>query len=272
MGICGMALTLGSVEIFRWNKYEVAEIDLPYDDENTILLLHGEEIADSSKDSKTLTNTSVAVSSAQSKFGGKSLYFNGSARVTFPAIDFGSGNFTIDWWEYVTSSSSKSRFSSAYTTGNVCGGILFGYNSTLVYASSALNSVWDLIGGTTGLSNTLNTWVHWAFVREGTTLTSYRNGVKFASMTLSGAIAYNAAYPASVGDYRAGDPAPFIGYIDEFRISNVARWCANFTPPASPYSVSGVGKGDLVGEVKSLNSNAYPDGGVQDGYYYERVV
>lgn len=31
---------------------------------------------------------------------------------------------------------------------------------------------------------------------------------------------------------------PYQGYIDEFRISNTARWTSNFTPPTSEYSLS----------------------------------
>ena len=31
-------------------------------------------------------------------------------------------------------------------------------------------------------------------------------------------------------------PREFDGYIDEIRISNVARWTAAFTPPTAPYT------------------------------------
>lgn len=208
---------------------------VPYD-ENTLLLLHGDDLSDSSKNGLTITNSGVVVSDVQSKFGGKSLYFNGSSRITFPAINFGSGDFTIDWWEYVTSSSSKCRFASSYTSeSSVYGGLVCGYGGTNLYAGSAINNSFNIVNGTAMLSNTLNTWVHWAIVRNGTTLITYRNGVKFASVAFSGSLAYSTNYPAVIGDYRAGDHAQFIGYIDEFRISNIARWTANFTPPTEAY-------------------------------------
>ena len=205
-------------------------------DKNTLLLLHGENFVDYSKNSLSVGNSGVTISSEKSRFGSNSFYFNGSARLTIPQIAFGSSDFTIDWWEYVTSSNSKVRFSSAYTTGNVCGGILLGYAGTQVYSSSNFHySSWDLVSGAAMFSNTLNQWVHWATVRNGNTLTTYRNGTKFASTSISGSIATDNQYSMVIGDYRDGDHAPFIGYIDEFRISDVARWTSDFTPPIEAY-------------------------------------
>lgn len=208
----------------------------PRYDENTLLLLHGENFKDYSKFARTITNNGVTVSTAKSKFGGSSLYFNGSSCLLLsPPLQFYSGDFTIDWWEYVTNSGSKARFSSAYSDATF-GGILLGYGGTAVYASSSLhNSSWSLINGTTMFSNTLNAWVHWAVVRSGNTLTTYRNGTKFAQTSISGSIYSGTDYPSAIGDYRSGDHAHFIGYIDEFRISNIARWTGAFTPPTEPY-------------------------------------
>lgn len=208
-------------------------------DVNTLLLLHGEDLTDASQYARVLTNSGVTVSDAQSKFGGKSLYFNGAAKILLDAIDFGAGDFTVDWWEYVTSSASSARFCTQYTTetANIkLGGILLGFAGTAVYASSYISTgAWDLISGANMFSNTLNTWVHWAAVRSGTTFTTYRNGVKFATVNISGAIVCDEQYKTVIGDYRAGDEEPFIGYIDEFRVSNIARWTENFTPPIAAY-------------------------------------
>lgn len=207
-------------------------------DENTRLLLHGEKIEDSSMYGMPLTNVGTVISSDQSKFGGKSLYFNGSSRIMLPHIPFGSGDFTIDWWEYVTSSNSKVRFSNNYTSASDhYGGLLLGYNGTLVYSSDHLGGgVWDLISGVTMFSNSVNQWVHWAVVRSGNTFTTYRNGSKFAATGINGTIYSGDEFSMCIGDYRGYEPCPFIGYIDEFRISDVARWTSNFTPPTEPYT------------------------------------
>lgn len=272
MGICGMALTLGSVPIYRWKKYEVVDVDLPYDDENTILLLHGEEVVDSSKSVKSLINSNVVVSSAQSKFGGKSLYFNGrtsALTVKDDAFNFGSKDFTVDWWEYCTGNSAT-RFSLSINGG--CGGVAAGggSNTNALYVSSTGTS-WNMFSTAPAFNKTANTWVHWAFVRSGNSFKTYRNGTLYYSGTASGSIYWNGA-GFVVGSFLYDANHYYGGYIDEFRVSNVARWKANFTPPTSPYSVQEIGKGDFIEEVKSLSSNAYPNDGIQDGYYYERVM
>lgn len=208
---------------------------LPTIDKNTLLLLHGDALEDSSNFGQEITNSGVVVSANQSKFGGKSLYFDGSSKVLIPPVDLAGNDFTIDWWEYVTASSSKTRFCTAFFSDTpYVLGLLLGFGGTKVYSSSN-GSSWDLVSGATMLSNTLNTWVHWAFVRKGNTLTSYRNGAVFATTTINGAIYHDGITPSVIGSYYAQDQNPFIGYIDEFRISNVARWTEAFTPPDSAY-------------------------------------
>lgn len=202
-------------------------------DLNTTLLLRGDAIQDKGINSLPLTNIGVSLSSSQTKFSSTSLYFNGSSKITFPAINFQSGNFTIDWWEYVTSSSSASRFCS-FNSNTTYGGLLLGYQGSQVYIGSQVNS-WDLVSGASMFNNTLNTWVHWAIVRNGNTLTSYKNGTQFAQVAISGSIGYFSSTPSAIGDYRDGDHSYFIGYIDEFRISNVARWTSDFSVPTAPY-------------------------------------
>ena len=228
-------------------------------DSTTLLLVKGTNLNDASGYKRTITNEGVTVSQSASKFDGSSLYFNGSSRLLVPSFDFFGGDWTIDWWEYPTSSSSKSRFCSSYTTNTgTCGGILLGYQGTKVYASSAAEGSWNIIAGTDMLSTTVNTWTHWAFVKSGTTLTSYRNGVKFASATMNNKVGFSSAISFAIGDYRAGDHNYFIGYMDRFRISNIARWASNFTPPVDSSVARKIVKGYIgVGGVARKIKKAY---------------
>lgn len=210
-------------------------------DEHTLLLLHGDSLEDSSMYQVPITNNGVVVSSDQSKFGGKSLYFNGNSKLLLPhnTINFGNNNFTIDWWEYwiiQPTGTNGVRFSNMYTVDDVYGGMVLGYSSSDVYISSSINSDWDLVSGAKMLNVTLNQWVHWACIRDGNVLNTYRNGILFSTQALTGAIAYSSSAQMAIGDYRFYDPSYFIGYLDEFRISDVARWTSDFTPPTEPYS------------------------------------
>lgn len=206
-------------------------------DPNTLLLLHGEEMVDSSMYKCELQNSGAVISSDQSKFGGSSLYFNGSSKLLVPkSIEFGSNDFTIDWWEYCTGNGT--RFANAWIPdGQPWGGILIGYLGNRVYVSSntASTGTWNLINGTKMISTTTSAWVHWAFVRKGNQLISYRNGSQYSKAALNGAIYHDVNVPMAIGGYREGKPDLFKGYIDEFRISNIARWDGPFTPPTEPY-------------------------------------
>lgn len=210
-------------------------------DSSTKLLLHGDDLTDSSLHGVPLTNQGVVVSADQSKFGGKSLYFNGSSRLLFPAsaITFGSDDFTIDWWEYCTAASTGARFSSYYCPGtNTSGGLLVGYQGTMIYASTVF-ATWDITNGVQMLSVMPNEWVHWALVRSGGVAKTYRNGVLFATTNMNGVLSSDVNVPMVVGDYREGDHSYFTGYIDEFRITQKAVWTADFTPPDKPYFILG---------------------------------
>lgn len=74
-------------------------------DEHTLLLLHCDDYSDSSMYGIELMDKSAQVSTDQSKFGGKSMYFNGSTRLSIDDVsarifDFGTGDFTVEAWIY----------------------------------------------------------------------------------------------------------------------------------------------------------------------------
>lgn len=208
-------------------------------DEHTLLLLHGEAFEDSSMYRRTVGDFGATISTAQKKFGSSSFYFNGNSKLLISSsIDFKSNDFTVDWWEYCTASSNGTRFSSPWTsTSDLDGGFLIGYHGTSVFAKTGPSAgSWNLVSNAPLVSVTTSQWVHWAIVRNGNTLISFRNGVRYSSVSInSGNIHYDPSNPMAVGGYRQFNTDYFSGYIDEFRISDVARWTTNFTPPTAPY-------------------------------------
>lgn len=206
-------------------------------DVNTLLLLHGEDLTDASQYARVLTNSGVTVSDAQSKFGGKSLYFNGSAYLTISDINLlpATGDFTVDWWEYRTASSEGSVVFHQPVKAKDGTGTIFGYgyqNAVNVYMGNVSGS-FNIAGQTSMGAEILNTWVHRAVVRSGNRFLLFANGVLQNTVTSSAALARNIT--PYIGRYDSGNYLYYKGYIDEFRISDVARWTADFVPPDEPY-------------------------------------
>jgi hypothetical protein len=212
-------------------------------DPNTKLLLHFDQypIIDFSSTQNTINNTDVERSSAQSKFGGYSGLFNGtSAFLSVPHssdFNFGSSNFTVDFWLYSLGQvSSTSLVQSSYN--GLPGELKFGWmiyytgGNTLRFYWTVDGGNWSLIQGGVSFSG----WEHIAVVRNGNNIRIYLNGEVLANGGITGSI-YDPDQPLLIGRRdTATFPGDFFnGYLDELRISNVARWTDEFTPPTSAY-------------------------------------
>lgn len=197
------------------------------DDPNTLLLLHGESLEDTSGYRVPIVNDGVTVSDAQSKFGGGSLYFDGDSHfltvqnlAADPLVDF-----TVDFWAYVDGPSSQTMglFEANNYQGNGCELELY-ENDIYLWAHGA--QPFEQVPYT-GFGK----WTHIALIRNSGTFYLYLDGVRVAYGADNGEIN---STPFRIGSY-TGENSYLHGYIDEFRVSNVARWTQNFTPPSKPY-------------------------------------
>lgn len=206
-------------------------------DESTLLLLHGESLLDSGFYNVPVQNNGVQVLQTQSKFGGSSLYFDGSSYLTVPlsslGLDFNS-NWTIDWWEYDIGSPqfSSANFSMPIgSAGFIAGSISSG--KTRIFAGDT--GVWGFIPITNFGNLQSNTWVHRALCKEGSTLRAFENGQIYNTINISGTITMQdvlyIGYRATTSNFGG-----YKGYLDEIRISNVSRWSGNFSPQESEYT------------------------------------
>jgi hypothetical protein len=120
-----------------------------------------------------------------------------------------------------------------------------GYNATvklfkLYYAGQSF-PFFDLGAGNCSVaaSNTsslINQWNHAAIVRNGNVFTMYLNGVGGSPTTFTGTVNMNSQNKTYIGYFSFSDPnSRFTGYIDDFRVSRIARYTANFTPPAAAF-------------------------------------
>jgi hypothetical protein len=207
---------------------------------NVSLLLHGDgangntTITDNSPTPKTVTAVGNAqISTAQSKFGGASIAFDGTGdSVLCPAnsaFDFGTDNLTIEAFIYPTATGTRNLWSQRSTTSN---GISFRF------ANGKLNFFYDNVGsgnlnGATTLD--LNSWSHVALTREGNVFKLWLNGtLDGTSGTITAAVTSNIT--PRIGANAADNLEAFSGYIDEFRVTKgVARYTSTFTPPTAAF-------------------------------------
>jgi len=215
-------------------------------------------ITDNSKNNLTVTSVNgAAISTAQSKFGGASCFFDGTNDyLSIPAnsIFQFDGDFTVECWFYCTAANFSSgliglfgRNTYAFNNG---GFPRIEFNSAakalLTYAANT-----TIVGTTTV---TVNTWHHIAVVRYSGVIAFYLNGVSQGSAAYSTSIP--ATYDVLIGNAPWSSVYPnlyFQGYIDEFRITNgYARYTGAFTPPTAAFSNTG---GD-VGKALVVNSTA----------------
>ena len=179
---------------------------------------------------------SPTISTAQSKFGAGSLRVTSGNYLIINStstLDMsGKKPFTFECWVYLTSGHSSG------------GGILSMRNSAvycpLVVKESSTFIGGDSLGSWSFLSSSeavgRNTWSHVALVFDGTNVRLYVNGNgSFDNPTIA-----NKPHPSwPVGDrflnvgYDVDGAAD--GYINDLRISDIAVYTANFTPPTSPF-------------------------------------
>ena len=152
-----------------------------------------------------------------------------------------NGNFTIEGWFYFNSGSAietQAFYTNFFETTNE-GAIFFGKSEDVgglvSFWTSNFSSTSPLLSDTT-LPPT-NCWVHYAVVKNESSMTLYRNGVSVSTATFAGSVSTTAG-PIFIGTHGA---VPgfllFLGYMTDFRITNgLALYTSNFTPPNQPLS------------------------------------
>lgn len=217
-------------------------------DAATVLLLHcdGTDASTTFTDSAqggnaphTVTvNANAQVDTAQKKFGTASALFDGTDDYLNLDGDtdfaFGSGDFTIECWvrRNATGAIHMLYDSRPAATQGLYPTIYVNSSDVLLYFTNSA----DRITGTTTLSS--GQWYHVAVTRSGTSTKLFLNGTQEGSTYTDSNTYLNGASRPVIG--ASGYSVTILelnGWIDEVRVSKgAARWTANFTPPASPYT------------------------------------
>jgi len=179
-----------------------------------------------------LTEASAAYSTSIKKFGTHSVggsggYFTIADHADF---DFSGGTYSIDFWINPTAKTgtiyhqgSATDYYKIYFNGS-------GFLVVDIYAASSL----VLSHGIDVLSPLqLGVWSHVALVESGNNYYSFING---ALLNTYSGVERAANYASAIAIKAMNDGSTiFNGYLDEFRVSNSARWTASFDPPTLAY-------------------------------------
>lgn len=207
---------------------------------NVSLLLHMDgannstTFTDNSNNNRSVTaNGNASISTTQSKFGGAAVALNGTTGYLITAdnavFNLSSGAFTIECWFYATSLTTNDSCLIAKDTYGI------NFSWSLAVRSNAIRTATNNIAGDweflSPANVTTNTWNHVALVGNGSSMTHYLNGVAVGTKnrTLT-----NASGSVRIGAYSKPDSF-FAGFIDELRVSKVARYTSDFTVPSAAF-------------------------------------
>jgi len=211
---------------------------------------------DSGPDARAVSVTGgVDHSFTQAKFGGSSIFFDGTNDSLDIAdstdFDFGTGNFTFEFWVYKTASGKAAIFETR-STGDNNDGFNLEFNSTgngaLEWYDPSIASGDDLPKDGSAIS--LNTWTHFAIVRNGSSCKMYRDGTAVGTEKDVGTNSQVSDGTPTIGESSAG-ANDFQGFLDEIRLSSTARYTGNFTAPSAAFTSDS----DTVFLIQSKASN-----------------
>jgi hypothetical protein len=206
--------------------------------QNVSLLLHGNadgsgNILDSSPTPKTISKFGNAASATPPSYPnsnsafGNAIAFDGTGDyLTLPAnssLAMDSFDFTWEFWMYVNSKSNTNHIFAQQSQ-----------DLTFQFINTNTFGIYDGINRLLGNVQT-GQWNHFALTRRSGNLQAYLDGQVFGSAWFNDSSTKFTLSSAFVGARWTG-ASGWNGYIDDLRITKgVARYTANFTPPAAPF-------------------------------------
>jgi hypothetical protein len=185
---------------------------LPFDGSNAATTTN-----DESNSAHSVTFAGGAqISTAESKFGGSSLYLNGDSgtKLTISQssdFDFGTGDFTIEFWIKTSLSNNDSQSRRVISFG------VNDANRIQIFLSSDGIDFYDTgsvkVDGDIDVAD--GNWHHVAFTRSGTSLKGFVDGAQSGS-TASNSTDYDNAAALTIGAYASTGLGRVVGYLEDF--------------------------------------------------------
>jgi hypothetical protein len=170
-------------------------------------------------------------------------YFNGTTDhltlLDSEQFNLASNNFTIECWVNFNSNVNQYYFGqlqSASADRSFCHAIIGGKYYFEVRSGSTAYSI-------TSIENiTMNVWTHMAAVRNGNTITLYKDGTSIGTVSVAGVTVNNSSLSVGLGGAGAYNVEPLNGYISNARLVNgTAIYTTNFFVPTSPVTTTSNG-------------------------------
>jgi len=228
-------------------------------------------IEDISANAQAITkHGDVKHSSTESILGASALYFDGNG--DYLSINnlnnFGSGDFTIEFWIYQPEFSQNNPNNLTQVIGQYMATRTYHNIWNVTSSDGGLGILWndgsdeEGVGSSGSMNDSnfhLNTWTHYAFVRKDAVLSMYSNGQLIDTKAIHtktinecpltvGVQMYDETSP-NYGQY----PDNFRGYLQDLRISNKAVYTGCFVPPASFHANLVTTPNDPVGDEVALS-------------------
>lgn len=177
------------------------------------------------------------ISTSQYKFGSSSIRLDGTGdyiTVTDNGnFDFGTNDFTIEWWQRLDA---LDRFAIDFRSGSSAS------NKMLIYSYQYDGSADDIYLYTnanrisaTNSDLTANQWQHIALVRSSNTTKLYIDGTQQGNSYTDNNSYSHAEMRIWHNSIGAENYTP-AGYIDEYRVSDSARYTSNFSVPTARFT------------------------------------
>lgn len=204
----------------------------------------GTTFTDQSSIARTITtNNQAQIDRGQYKFNGCSGLFDGSAggsgdylsAANSADFNFGTGNFTVECW-FRKNTAGTTTFSLVSNYQNSANGFSLQVDLNQLIFNGSGDGV-D-IRGATAIST--NQWYHAAVSGASGSIKLFLDGQQQGS-TFTGAVSLNSTGVLAIGALVfSGAPVnSWNGWIAPIRIyKGVAKYTANFTPPALPFPIS----------------------------------
>lgn len=183
----------------------------------------------------SFTTGSVVTISTESPFagGGNSYQFSSSTNSFISLAGnnhwaVGTGDYTVEWFAYQTSTSSFPRGFAIGTYPSTTIGVSIEGGTFYYWANNTYR-----FSGSAG--TILNNWVHWAVVRQSNITKVYKNGTQIGSQITDNNNISNTSTALTIGNETTkSSGAAFVGRITNFRwVKGLAVYTGNFTKPTS---------------------------------------